>query len=304
MLAATAAAALLAACSSTSPPRAAAAPGPRPVVIASFNFPESELLARIYADALGHAGVPVRLELDLGPREMVMPALRQGLVDLVPEYLGSALAAVDPTAGSGGGPAPSAGVERDQLAAALAPWHVDVLTPAAAENQNGLAVTEATARRYRLSTTSDLAAVASRMTLGGPSECPTRPYCLVGFRSVYGLSFARFTAFDAEAQRVAALDQGVVDAAVMFTTDGELGTGRFVLLADDRHLQRPENVTPVVSARALAAYGGRVGTTLDRVSAHLTTPGLVFLNWRIGPGGKEVAAEARAWLQRQGLLSR
>ena len=62
------------------------------VVVASFNFPESELLAAIYGLAIRHAGIPVRLELDLGPRELVQPALQQGLVDVVPEYLGTALA--------------------------------------------------------------------------------------------------------------------------------------------------------------------------------------------------------------------
>ena len=295
---------LVTTCSSTSRP----GPGPTaaraPVVVASFNFPESELLAQIYADALRHAGVPVRLQLDLGTREMVMPALRQGLVDVVPEYLGSALAALDPPGDTGPGTAPSAAAERDALSRATGPWHLVVLDASAAQDQNGLAVSQDTARRYHLRTISDLARLAPRMTLGGPPECPARPYCLMGFRSVYDLGFSRFLGFDTEEQRVAALDQGVVDVAVMFTTDGELGTGRFVLLDDDRHLQRPENVTPVVSRRAVRAYGARVVATLDAVSARLTTPALVFLNWRIGPGGKAVSDEARGWLQRHGLLPR
>lgn len=295
---------LLGACSSASAPEGTPTGGRAPVVVASFNFPESELLARIYADALEHAGVPVRLELDLGTREMVMPALHGGLVDAVPEYLGSALAAVRPQAVTQGGPAPGVSAERDRLAAALAAWHVEVLAPAGAQDQNGLAVTGATARRYGLRAISDLAPVAPRLALGAPSECPTRPYCLVGFRSVYGLRFSRFTPFDAEPQRVTALDQGVVDVAVIFTTDGELATGRLVLLDDDRHLQQPENVVPVVSARAVRTYGASVVSTLDAVSARLTTAALVFLNWRIGPGGKTVADEARGWLQRQGLLPR
>src|SRR5262249_37029250 len=70
----------------------------RPIVIASFNFTESEILADLYAGALEQAGIPVRRELDLGPRELVDPALAQGLVDIVPEYVGSALRFVDPSA--------------------------------------------------------------------------------------------------------------------------------------------------------------------------------------------------------------
>src|SRR5690242_16727026 len=91
--------ALIVAVSCSSPARTNNGPAARPdaVVVASFNFDESRLLAEIYAQALAHAGIPVRLELDLGPRELVRPALRQGMVDVVPEYLGTATATMDPS---------------------------------------------------------------------------------------------------------------------------------------------------------------------------------------------------------------
>ena len=120
---------------------ARAAPGGA-VVVASFNFPESELLAAIYGLAIRHAGIPVRLELDLGPRELVLPALEQGLVDVVPEYLGTALRTLESRPGVlMSDPA----AVRAALARALAPWHVRVMTPAAAQDQNGIVVT----RRHR-----------------------------------------------------------------------------------------------------------------------------------------------------------
>ncbi len=98
--------------------------------------------------------------------------------------------------------------------------------------------------------------------------------------------------------------QQVAAVAVMFTTDGALATGRFVLLTDDRNLQPAENVTPLVSDRALAAYGGRVRDALDAVSLRLTTKELIFLNWRTSVAGKGVASEASGWLQRTGLVPR
>ncbi len=277
------------------------APPAAPVVVASFNFPESELVAEIYAQALEHAGVPVRRQLDLGTREMVLPALHQGLVDVVPEYLGSALAALRP-----GGPAQGATTadELRVLTEALAPWRVTVLAAAPAQDQNGLAVTRQLAGQLGLRAVSDLAAPSPRLTLVGPTECPTRPFCLVGFERVYGLHFAHFQAYDAESQRVTALEQQVADVAVMFTTDGVLATGRFALLTDDRDLQPAENITPLVSQRALAAYGSRVRTALDAVSLRLTTKELIFLNWRIGVAGKDIASEASGWLQRTGLVPR
>ena len=67
--------ALLAACQHGAGPAGHVRAQRSPVVVASFNFPESELLAAIYGLALRHAGIPVQLRLDLGPRELVEPAL-------------------------------------------------------------------------------------------------------------------------------------------------------------------------------------------------------------------------------------
>jgi osmoprotectant transport system substrate-binding protein len=271
------------------------------VVVASFNFPESELVAAIYGLAIRHAGIPVRLELGLGPRELVQPALEQGLVDVVPEYLGTALTSLRPLAGLAmSDPAAVLAV----LDRTLAPRHLRVLTPAAAQDQNGIVVTEVTARRLHLGTVSDLRRVAGRLTLGGSPECPDRPYCLPGLRKAYGLHFARFLPFDTETQRVIALREGVVDAAVLDTTDGNLAAGDLVILTDDRHLQPAENIVPVITSRALARYGKRLADPVDMVSARLTSKALLFMDWRVEVSGAGVTAEARAWLERHGILPR
>jgi osmoprotectant transport system substrate-binding protein len=286
----------------------AAGRDPTEVVVASFNFPESTLVAEIYATALQAAGIPVRRELGLGPRELVQPALLGGLVDVVPEYLGTALASVhaagvppgDP--GAVGVPPGDPAAARQALARALDGRGVRVLDPAEAQNQNGVVVARATAEHLGLSKVSDLAAHSSGFVLGGPPECPERPYCLPGLEGVYGLRFGGFLPLDTEQQRAAALVDGVVDAAVMFTSDGRLATGDLVLLADDRGLQPSENLVPVVSARALDRHGPRLAEVLDAVSARLTANGLRFLNWRVSMAGKDVATEARGWLERQSLI--
>lgn len=291
---------LVASCQPGATPSRGAA-GPGTVVVASFNFPESELLAAIYGLAIQHAGIPVQLRLDLGPRELVQPALEQGLVDVVPEYLGTALTSLEPNPGV---PMSDPAAIRAALAGALAPWHVEVTIPASAQDQNGVVVTAATAHRLGLRTVSDLRRVARRLTLGGAPECPDRPYCLPGLRKAYGLRFARFVPFDTEAQRVITLRDGVVDVAVLDTTNGNLATGDLVLLADDRRLQPAENVVPVITDRAMARYGKRLAGAVNAVSAQLTSKALLFMDWRIEVAGADVLAEARAWLERHGVLPR
>ncbi len=300
---AVAAAVMLAAAACWAPAGAAAArperaPGTA-VVVASFNFPESELLAAIYALALLQAGIPARLQLGLGPRERVQAALAGGVVDVVPEYLGAALASLEPAAAAAGsGPA----AMRHELARALARWDVQVLQPAAAQDQDGLAVTGATATRLRLRTVSDLVRFAPQLVLAGPPECPRRPSGLPGLRRVYGLQFARFVPLATEHERIDAVRQGAADVVVTGTAGGHLAGGGLVLLADDRQLQPPGNIVPVVRASAAARYQTRLAGALDAVSARLTTPDLIALNQRITAPGTTVLAEARAWLARQGIV--
>ena len=271
------------------------------VTVGSFNFSESTLLAEIYAQALESVGLPVERALEVGPRELMQPALEQGLVDVVPEYLGSALAYFDPGAAVA---SLDASAIHKRLVEALSRSGVEVLAPAPAENQNGFAVTAATAERYGLRTLSDLGPVAGELVFGGPPECRERRLCLAGLQSRYELQFADFVALgDAGGRRTrAALTEGQVDVALLFTTDGHLATDEFVLLEDDRELQPAENVVPVVRRETVERYGDRLVGRLDQVSAVLTTEDLSQLNRRVDVGDEGPAAVAAAWLAGEGLL--
>ncbi len=278
-----------------------AAPAPKPstdtIVVASFNFPESEVLAEVYGQALVAKGIPVRMALDLGPRELVEPALLRGLVHLVPEYLGSALDFLSRAQLATANPeATHAALDR-----ALAGTGVAALRSSGAQDTNALAVTGDTAARYRLHSISDLAAFAPSLVMGGPPECPQRPLCLRGLREVYGLRFRSFVPLDAGGPlTVRALAEGDVDAALMFTTDPAVAEHGFLLLRDDLRLEPAENVTPVMSRVFLRRYGPRVSGALNAVSDLLTTPQLLELN-RAVAGGQPPADVARDWLVRNGL---
>lgn len=279
-------------------PRPGATAGAGAVTVASFDFPESELLAEVYALALEDEGVVVDRQLRLGPRELVVPALRQGFVDVVPEYAGSALEAVDP-----GTPADrsDAGAVLAALQAALSPWGVAVLQPAPAANDNRFVVTTTLATRLGAASIGDLSAANGALRLGGPRECPARRQCLAGLEEVYGLRFRGFVALDGADLVAQALAEGVVDVGVLFATDPAIADDGVVALVDDRHLQPAENVVPVVRS---AVLDGTVRRALDEVSAELTTEALRFLNWRLANAGGDPRSEARAWLVRHGLIER
>jgi osmoprotectant transport system substrate-binding protein len=272
----------------------------RPVItVGSFDFPESTLLAYLYADTLAGQGYPVRMLPGLGTRELVDPALMVGLIQLVPEYTGSALEFVS----LGRVPATaSVAATAGALATAVAGRGLITAEPSAAQDGNAIVVTAATAARYRLRTISDLAAVASRLVFGGPPECPERAYCLPGLRLTYGLRFGQFIPLDAGGPLTRqALAAGDISVALLFTTDPAIKTQHLVVLADNRGLQPAENVVPVLRQATAERYGTGLFAALDAVSARLSTAGLAALDADVELGHGDPRAVAERWLRAEGL---
>ena len=273
--------------------------GPAVITVGSFDFPESVLLAYVYAGALSARGYPVRVLPDLGSRELVEQALMTGLVQLVPEYTGSALEFA--SLGQAHATASAAAT-----AAALAQWMaargIVTARPAAAQDANAIVVTAATAARYRLRTISDLARAASGLVFGGPPECAERQDCLLGLRRAYGLRFRAFAALDAGGPLTRqALNSGDIAVALLFTTDPAIQADHLVELADNRDLQPAENVIPVLRRAAADRYGAGLLAALDAVSARLSTAALTALNARVELNGRDPRAVAKRWLHDQGL---
>jgi osmoprotectant transport system substrate-binding protein len=262
----------------------------RPTIqLASFDFPESEILGELYGQALRQHGFPVEPVVQLGAREVVAPAL---------EHLGSALnflndrdrvATADP------------GLTHARLEQAFAPRGVSVLAYAPAVDRNGFVVTGQMARTRGLEKLSDLAPIASQLALGGPPECPQRPLCLRGLQDVYKLKFARFEAMPSRTVTAAALETGEIDVGMIDTTDPNLVKHDLVQLEDDRDLQPADNVVPVVRREVLDAYGPPLVRLLNAVSARLTTIELTRLNLQVADG-RPAADAAAGWLRGHAII--
>jgi osmoprotectant transport system substrate-binding protein len=271
------------------------------ITVGSFDFPESVLLADIYGGALAAKGFPVRIQPDLGSRELVDPALMGGLLQLVPEYAGSAVDFLS----LGRLPATSdVTATHRALADLVARQQLVAGRPAAAQDANVIVVTAATAARYHLRSVADLAGVAPRLVFGGPPECPGRAYCLPGLKRVYGLSFKKFVPLDAGGPlTLQALAAGDIDVALLFSTDPAIVAQHLVVLADLRGLQPAENVTPLLRRDVVVQFGVGLVAVLDAVSARLDTSSLRALDARVELDGQDPRRVAGNWLHSHGFAA-
>jgi len=251
------------------------------VVVGSTNFVEQLILANIYAEVLEDRGIEVEKRLNLGSREIVYPALTSGEIDILPEYTGALLAYL-----SEGGEIPARKPDEvaEKLRAAL-PDNLELLEPADAQNKDTLVVRAETAEKHGLKTFSDLAAVSGDMIVGGPPEMKTRRIGLEGLKDFYGIEFAQFRPLDAGGPvTTGALQNGDIDVARMFTTQGVIDARGWVVLEDDKELNPAQNLVPVARAEVL---NDTIRNALNEISASLTNKGLQRMNRAVGVDKRE-----------------
>jgi osmoprotectant transport system substrate-binding protein len=265
------------------------------LVVGSQAYYSNEILAEIYSQALEGSGFAVSRQFQIGQREVYLPELQAGKIDVFPEYVGSLLQAL-----SKGSTGRTTQAVVDELKKSL-PDGLAVLQPSGASDQNSWTVTKAFADKYQLTDLASLKKVTEPITVGGNSELETRPYGPKALKDQYGIDTAGFKAVEDSGGplTVKALVDGDIHLANIYTADPNLATNNLVALADPDGLFVPDNIAPVVSAKVDA----RARETLDKISKALTQTDLVALNAESVRDKKSAADIAKAWLVRQGLSS-
>ena len=298
-LAFTAAAAMLAvaSCGSSSDPLASGGSTTKAetgtIIVGSANFPESALLAEIYAGALSAKGVKVEKKLNIGSRETYIPALKDGSIDLIPEYTGAILQYFNKDAKATGADDVYA-----ELKAAV-PATLTILDKSAAEDKNAMVVTKDTATKLSLKSIGDLESRAKDLTLGGPPEMKTRLTGVPGLKRVYNLDFKTFRPLDAGGPlSVQGLKNGQVDVANIFTTDPSIAENGFVVLDDPKSLFVAQNVVPLITK---SKVNDTISAALNAISAKLNTATLGALLKEVVVDKKDAAVVAKEFLTKNGL---
>ncbi len=279
------------ACGSANP-LGGASGGPNSIVVGSAGFPESKIVAEIYAQALQANGFNVGRQMGIGSRETYVPALKDHSIDLVPEYVGNLLLYLEPDATA----TMLDDVERE-LSRRLPP-DLSLLTPSPACDTDTVTVTADTATRWHLKTIADLAPHSPEVKFAAPSDFLVRPSGLKGLQQRYGLNVApgNFVAIsdDGGAVTVRTLMEGKVNAANIFSTSPAILQGNLVVLDDPLHNFLAGNIVPLVNSQKKSP---RLTKVLDAVSAELTSREMANLNASVaGNDGVDPDQAARKWL--------
>lgn len=286
----------LAACSSGDPLKKESASAAAPaaggtIVVGSQAYYSNEIIAELFAQAIEKTGAKVQRQYQIGQREVYLPELEAGKIDLMPEYGGNLLQYYDKKATGGD----SAAVAK-ALAGAL-PKGLRALPYAQATDQDSYNVTKAFASQHSLKSLADLAPLKD-LTVAANSEFQTRPYGPEGLKKQYGATVTVVPVEDSGGPlTVKALTDSKAQLADIYSASPAIAKNNLVTLDDPKAMILPENVTPIASAK----IDDKAAAAIKKVTDKLTTEELIALNVQSVDEQKKSAEIATAWLTKQGL---
>jgi osmoprotectant transport system substrate-binding protein len=270
--------------------------GATSLTVGSADFPESQIIAELYAGALNAAGVTATTKPNIGSREVYFKAVQDGSVDIVPDYTGNLLLYVDKEATE---------VSADDIYKALPdklPDGLAVGEASKAEDKDAMVVTKATAEKYQLKSIEDLAKVCSEIVVGAPATFAERAYGLPGLKKNYNCEPKKLEPFSDGGGPVTlkALLEDQVQVADIYTTTPSIADNDLVVLEDPKNNFIAQQVVPLFNEKNMS---DKAREALNSVSRILTTDDLINLNRAVSGSQKQNAKDAAtAWLKDKGIV--
>ncbi|MEP9382643.1 glycine betaine ABC transporter substrate-binding protein [Nocardioides sp. KR10-350] len=184
------------------------------------------------------------------------------------------------------------------------------LPPTPMNDTYDMAVTQQTAKKYGLTSLSDIAKVpVADRTFCVESEFTDRPDGLKGMLDTYGVPLG--SAKGVPRKNLLTLQTGAIyDATAkgdctfgeVFTTDGRIQALNLIALKDDKSFFPKYNGSLVVRKELLDEYP-QIADLIAPVSQRLTNPVIAKLNAEVDVEGREPADVAYEWLKSQGLVT-
>jgi osmoprotectant transport system substrate-binding protein len=281
--------------SSTGAPSGQPGKGKPPVKLGTKDFTEEFILGQLYKQALEAKGFTVSFKNSVGSSEVIDKALTSGQIDVYPEYTGVVVSTLAHQTKR-----PSSAADAYTVAKAFQEKRgFTLLNPTPFFDADSLAVKPAYAQKNGLRQVGDLKKV-KQFTYGAPPTSKTRFEGVIGMKKVYGLNNFTFKPL-AIGLQYKALDAGNIDVADVFTTDGQLQGGKYLVLTDPKGVFGYQNAAPVVKKSLLTAEGPAFAQTLNAVSSKLTLEAMRKMNAAVDLDKQSPAKVADQFLMANGL---
>ncbi|MDN5696758.1 MAG: glycine/betaine ABC transporter substrate-binding protein [Rubrobacter sp.] len=278
------------------------------ITIGSKNFTEQEVLGEMYAQKFEAEGYDVSRELDLGSVQVLDRALRDGQIDMYPEYTGTALESVftedyEQYIEENGDP--ESPEETYDIAERFYEERDPAMTlaeQAGYNNTYGIAVARPVAEEYGIENLSDLAEASPNLTFASFGEFQEREDGFANIEENYPqTNFEEIEIVSNIGLKYSALQEGEADVAPGFTTDGQLASDDLIVAEDEKNIWPFYHPAPVFRSEYLN-NNEQAAQIANEVTETLTLDTMQQLNGRVDVDQESPEDVAREHLESEGLL--
>lgn len=260
------------------------------IVVGASNFPESEIVANIYAQALIRAGMKAHVHANIGSRDIFIRALYDGSISLMPDYTGNLLQFYQPGARTS-----SSQEIIDDLHRVLPP-QIHALQASSAQDKDVYVMLTKVAERYGIRTLYDLKKLPQPVHVAAPSELEVRGFGIPGLKNVYKLDVRHVVINDAGGPTtLQALNREEVPVVHFDSTSPFLDRSRMTILEDPARLVIDQNVIPLVAQQWDTP---QLRAVINAVQKKLTTEDMQRMNYESVIEHKNARAIALEWIHK------
>lgn len=261
------------------------------IVLGSKNFSESKVVMQIWADALKKEGYNVKTKPNISS-SVVYQAIKSGQVDLYPEYTGTIAMTYLKGHIVGKDTKDIAKIAR----AGMKKQKLTTLDYAPGNDAQGIAIRTSIAKKYGIKTISDLQKKSNKIRFASQGEFDKREDGIPGLEKVYGkFNFKSHKIYD-PSLKYQILAKGEGDITPASTTEGQLATGKFFALKDNKQFWPAYNLVPLVRDNTLKSNPG-IKKILNKIDNKLTTTELQKLNKKVDVDGQSYQKVAQDWIK-------
>ena len=261
---------------------------------------EPEILINMYKILIEeNSKLGVELKPGLGKTSFVFNALKNGDIDIYPEFSGTAVFTfLNETPVNNN----AEDVFNQAQKGMETKFKMVMLKPMKYNNTYAIAVSKKFANENNLKTISDLARVKDKIKAGFTREFNDREDGYPGLKKLYQFEIPNIKEFEPKLRYVA-VQSGDINLVDAYSTDPELAQYNMVILKDDKHLFPPYQGSPMMREETLKKYP-KLKKILEKLSDKISDEEMSTMNYRVSVKGEKAEDVAREYLRNAGIIKK